>query len=391
MHMFKWDLLKILRDWKVRIILIALFLFIASFSTLYQNRSIELPLEETREQYDQTFAIFNVIPDEDFETETGQEIYDKLAEQQEILGNQRYILNQKEGNTVEGLEDIVSDYVEQGIIMTEHQLSFYEADDFESQELLISFIPSEEELEEDLRFLNYLQEENVEIDWNPMSPSLVLFNLVNLVSGVVTFIIAAILGADRFSRDQEHHWSITQGVPLSWSAQWRIRTLISWVLIWLAVIAGVFISYWINTLSSDSGTIRYPVSILGGDNAEYISILEYSLLVILLSMILSYIIVKLSTGLSFVFRNIYLTITLIIVIFYIPVILLQFPAMAEWNPLTYLQIQPLISGEYAISENISVPRIIINFIILYIILEIIFYFIFKLIPTRTGKLERRKN
>ena len=108
-------------------------------------------------------------------------------------------------------------------------------------------------------------------------------------------------------------------------------------------------------------------------------------------MILSYIIVKLSTGLSFVFRNIYLTITLVIVIFYIPVILLQFPAMAEWNPLTYLQIQPLISGEYTISENISVPRIIINFIILYIILEIIFYFIFKLIPTRTGKLERRKN
>ena len=391
MRMFKWEALKITRDWKVRIILVALFLFTASFSLLYQNRTLELPLEETREQYEVTQQIFHVIPEEDFDTEAGREIYDKLARQQEILGNQRFILNQRQGNTVDGLEDVVSDYVEQGLIMVENQLSFHEADEFESQELLLNFIPSEEELNDELRFLTYLEENGVDIDWNPMSPPLVLFNLVNLISGVVIFIIAAILGADRFSKDQAHHWSITQGVPLSMGVKWRMRTVISWGLIWFSVIAGVLISYGINTWTVDSGTLRYPVSIFSGENAEYISILEYSVLIILLSMMLSYIIVKLSTGLSFVFRNIYLTITIVIGVFYIPVVVLQFPAMAEWNPLTYLQIQPLINGEYTISENIGVPRIIVNFIILYIMLEIIFHFIFKLIPTRTGRLERRKN
>ena len=391
MRMFKWEALKITRDWKVRIILVALFLFTASFSLLYQNRTLELPLEETREQYEVTQQIFHVIPEEDFDTEAGREIYDKLARQQEILGNQRFILNQRQGNTVDGLEDVVSDYVEQGLIMVENQLSFHEADEFESQELLLNFIPSEEELNDELKFLQYLQENGVDIDWNPISPPLVLFNLVNLISGVVIFIIAAILGADRFSKDQAFHWSITQGVPLSMGVQWRMRTVISWGLIWFSVIAGVLISYGINTWTVDSGTLRYPVSIFSGENAEYISVLEYSVLVILLSMMLSYIIVKLSTGLSFIFRNVYLTITIVIAVFYIPVVLLQFPAMAEWNPLTYLQIRPLISGEYTISENIGVPRIIVNFIILYIMLEIIFHFIFKLIPTRTGRLERRKN
>lgn len=391
MKLFKWDFLKIIRDWKVRILLVSLFLFLASYSAFYQDRSPALPLDELRSEYEDTQQIFHAIPQNHFETKTGQKVYDKLARQQSIIGMQRYILGEQEGNTVEGLENVVSDYVDQGLELAENRLYFYEADDFESQELLLSFMPSEQDIKNELKFLTYLKENNVDIDWNPLSPSLVLFNLINIVSGIFIFIIAAIFGADRFSKDQESNWSISQGIPYSWAHQWRQRTFISWGLIWVITLAGIGLSYFFSTLLADSGTLNYPVPLYAGEEMVYISIMEYAVIALLLTMGLSYIIVKLSTGLSWVFRNIYLTITIVVAVFYLPYVFALTGPAASWNPFLYLQIIPVLEGSWGSLKDVTITKLIISLGILYIIVEVLFYFIFKLIPTRTGKLERRRN
>ncbi len=391
MKLFKWDFLKIIRDWKVRILLVSLFLFLASYSAFYQDRSPALPLDELRSEYEDTQQIFHAIPQNHFETKTGQKVYDKLARQQSIIGMQRYILGEQEGNTVEGLENVVSDYVDQGLELAKNRLYFYEADDFESQELLLSFMPSEQDIKNELKFLTYLKENNVDIDWNPLSPSLVLFNLINIVSGIFIFIIAAIFGADRFSKDQESNWSISQGIPYSWAHQWRQRTFISWGLIWIITLAGIGLSYFFSTLLADSGTLNYPVPLYAGEETVYISIMEYAAIALLLTMGLSYIIVKLSTGLSWVFRNIYLTITIVVAVFYLPYVFALTGPAASWNPFLYLQIIPVMEGSWGSLKDVTITKLIISLGILYIIVEVLFYFIFKLIPTRTGKLERRRN
>ncbi|MEK4554134.1 MULTISPECIES: hypothetical protein [Jeotgalicoccus] len=391
MKLFKWDFLKIIRDWKVRILLVALFLFLASYSAFYQDRDLALPLEELRSEYEDTQQIFNAIPEDHFESARGQEIYDKLARQQSIVGMQRYILSEQEGNTVSGLESVVSDYVDQGLELAENRLFFYEADDFESQELLLSFMPSREEIENDLKFLTYLKENNVDIDWNPLSPSLVLFNLINIVAGVFIFIIAAVFGADRFSRDQEFNWSISQGIPYSFAYQWRQRTFISWGLIWIITLSGIFVSYLLSTFYTDSGTLKYPVPLYAGEETVYISIMQYVLITVFMTMALSYIIVKFSTGLSFVFRNIYLTITIAVAVFYLPYVIALTGSAAVWNPLLYLQIIPVLEGSWESLNNVTITKLLISIAVLYIIVEVVFHFVFKLIPTRTGKLERRKN
>lgn len=391
MRLFKWDFLKIIRDWKVRILLVSLFLFLASYSAFYQDRSPALPLDELRSEYEDTQQIFHAIPQNHFETKTGQKVYDKLARQQSIIGMQRYILGEQEGNTVEGLENVVSDYVDQGLELAKNRLYFYEADDFESQELLLSFMPSEQDIKNELKFLTYLKENNVDIDWNPLSPSLVLFNLINIVSGIFIFIIAAIFGADRFSKDQESNWSISQGIPYSWAHQWRQRTFISWGLIWIITLAGIGLSYFFSTLLADSGTLNYPVPLYAGEKMVYISIMEYVAIALLLTMGLSYIIVKLSTGLSWVFRNIYLTITIVVAVFYLPYVFALTGPAASWNPFLYLQIIPVLEGSWGSLKDVTITKLIISLGILYIIVEVLFYFIFKLIPTRTGKLERRRN
>ena len=391
MRLFKWEVLKILRDWKVRILLVALLLFLATYSTLYQDRTIKLPVEEAREEYHDTQRLFHAIPEAHFETETGQDIYDRLARQQQILGMQRFILSEKEGNTVEGLEEIVSDYVDQGIEMSENQLHFHEAVDFESQELLLSFIPDEGEIENRLKFLNYLKENDVAIDWNPMSPSLVLYSLINILAGVFIYIVAAVFGADRFSRDQEYNWSITQGIPLTWKSQWRMRSVISWVLIWIAILIGLVVSYIINRASVDTGTLLYPVPLYSGSQLEYISIMEYTMLVVALTMAASYIILKVSTGFSWMFRNTYLTIPLVIGMFFVPYIFTIIPPLGSWNPFLYLQILPVLEGEWAGAGRVDVPKLLISLLVLYMLVELAFHFIFRLIPTRSGKLERRRH
>lgn len=123
----------------------------------------------------------------------------------------------------------------------------------------------------------------------------------------------------------------------------------------------------------------------------YISIMEYAVIALLLTMGLSYIIVKLSTGLSWVFRNIYLTITIVVAVFYLPYVFALTGPAASWNPFLYLQIIPVLEGSWGSLKDVTITKLIISLGILYIIVEVLFYFIFKLIPTRTGKLERRRN
>lgn len=390
MRIFKWEMLKILRDWKVRILLLALLIFLATFSSFYQNQNVSLPLENIREQYSQVENVYYATPEAHLETEVGQYVDELLAENQWLLGMQRYILNQRDGNTVDGMEELVGNYVEQGMQINENILTLHAATDFESYDLLVQNLPSVEEAEAEMQFLTYLSENEVDIDWNPMSPSLVLFELINTVAGIFLFIVAAVMGADRFSLDQERNWSITQGIPLSWHFQWRMRTFINWMLIWIVSILGIMISYFVSTTYADTGTLLYPVQLYGPTYVEHISVLSYVIIVTLLVMILSYLIIKLSVGLSWVFRNIYLTIAIVVGVFFIPYIFTVIPAGNGMNPLLYLQIEPVLNGFWD-PMFVNIPRMIVAFLLIFIIIEVLFFFIFKLIPTRTGKLERRKN
>lgn len=390
MRLFKWEFLKIIRDWKVRILLLALLIFLATFSSFYQNQNVSLPLENIREQYSQVENVYYASPEAHLQTEVGEYVDGLLAENQWLLGMQRYILNQRDGNTVEGLEDLVGNYVEQGMTINENILKLLDATDFESYPLLVENLPTAEEVEAEMQFLTYLDENNVDIDWNPMSPSLVLFELVNTVAGVFLFIVAAVMGADRFSLDQSRNWSITQGIPASWHTQWRLRTFINWMLIWIISVMGILISYFISTTRADTGTLMYPVQLYGPQYVEHISVLSYTLFVTLLVMVLSYLIIKLSVGLSWVFRNIYLTIAIVIGVFFIPYIFTVIPPGSGMNPLLYLQIEPVLNGFWE-PLFVNIPRMIVAFVLLFLIIEILFFFIFQLIPTRTGKLERRRN
>ena len=389
MNLAKWDFLKIIRDTKSRVLLIGLFLFIGTFSYFYQQGEFLNLSQEYVGNSNAYLDTYNSLTEENLSTEQGQEIDRRLARNQSISGMLAFIIGEGEGNTVDDLEEIVGDFVEQSLELNENILFFYAQEDFPQYDALTRLLPPEEQAIEQFRMYEYMSERDIQVDSNQASPGMALYHLVQLLSGVFIIIIAAVSGADSFSRDQESNWSITQGLPVTWQRQWNARTFIHWGLIWIVILAGIVTSFLISIIGAGSTALDYPVPLYRGENVAYISVIQYAVIVTILVMMLSYLALKLSIGMSFIFRNIYLTVALVLGVFFIPYVFLIVPPVSEMNPLLYLQIAPVLE-QWWYPLNTLMWQLILSFILLYIVIEIVFWYVFTLIPTRAGKLERRR-
>src|SRR5699024_7768374 len=158
MNLSKWNWKRLIRDWKTRILCVAFFLFLGTFSLLYRQQNLPLPLDEMRSRYEVTQQLFNIIPEREFQGEMGEEIYTLLARQQRLYGMQRFILSEQEGNTVENLEKVVANYVDNGLEIAENQLRLWEMTDFPSYRVMSGTLPEKQEIERELSFLTYLKQ-----------------------------------------------------------------------------------------------------------------------------------------------------------------------------------------------------------------------------------------
>ncbi len=389
MRLAKWDFLKIIRDAKSRVLLIGLFLFIGTFSYFYQQGEFLNLSQEYVGSSSSYLQTYNALTDESLATEQGQEIDRRLARNQTISGMLAFIIGEEQGNTVDDLEEVVGDFVDQSMELNENILFFYDQKDFPQYDALTRLLPPEEQAIEQFRMYEYMSDRGIEVDSNQASPGMALYSLIQLLSGVFIIIIAAVSGADSFSRDQESNWSVTQGLPITWQRQWNTRTIIHWSLLWGVILLGIVTSFLISLIGAGSTALDYPVPLYQGENVAYVSVLQYAVIVTILVMMLSYLALKLSIGMSFVFRNIYLTVALVLGVFFIPYAFLIMPPVSEMNPLLYLQIAPALE-QWWYPLNTLMWQMILSFIILYIVIELVFWYVFTLIPTRTGKLERRR-
>ncbi len=389
MRLAKWDFLKIIRDAKSRVLLIGLFLFIGTFSYFYQQGEFLNLSQEYVGSSSSYLQTYNALTDESLATEQGQEIDRRLARNQTISGMLAFIIGEEQGNTVDDLEEVVGDFVDQSMELNENILFFYDQKDFPQYDALTRLLPPEEQAIEQFRMYEYMSDRGIEVDSNQASPGMALYSLIQLLSGVFIIIIAAVSGADSFSRDQESNWSVTQGLPITWQRQWNTRAIIHWSLLWGVILLGIVTSFLISLIGAGSTALDYPVPLYQGENVAYVSVLQYAVIVTILVMMLSYLALKLSIGMSFVFRNIYLTVALVLGVFFIPYAFLIIPPVSEMNPLLYLQIAPALE-QWWYPLNTLMWQMILSFIILYIVIELVFWYVFTLIPTRTGKLERRR-
>lgn len=389
----KWNGLMLMREWKTRLILLGFLLFLGTFSLLYREQNVTLPEAQLRSEYGDAHQIFRLIPDAHFEGELGEDVQAKLARNSRLIGLNQYILTQREGNTVEGLEDVVSDYLDNGREMAENNLFLHDATDFESYEILESvYLPSRAKVEEQMGFYNALEEQGLDIEWNPYASSQIFKQQIELFISVILFIAIALLASDHFTKDHVKNYSVTQNIPVSMKTQWRGRTFLLWLMTWAVGFIGIATSYVFSLFSETAGSLHYPIPVYMNQSVTYLPLWGYGLLLIASGMIISYLFLLIITGLSWMIRNIYLTLFIVGGLVMFSTIWGTLTPLTSWQPSFYTNIVSVISGETALIYNlphIEFWRLPIIALVMWGVIELVFHYIFKLIPTQTLGLKRR--
>lgn len=389
----KWNFLRISRDWKTRVLALLFFFFFASFSLLYRQQNITFPAVEMSEEYQDERQIYRLIPKSHFETDLGQEVQKALGSNSVSLGINRYILGRQKGNSIDGM-DSLPDYIENGQQIVKNNLFLHEAKDFESYELLEEvYLPDLEKVKEEERFYKALERSALDIEWNPYSASQMLKVELELLAGFSLFLLLAIFSADQFTKDQAKNWSLTQGLPISWKKQWHLRSGILWAIFWFTFILGSILSYFVSLAIETRGSFNYPTAIYHNGQINYIPLWQYLLITALLVLALSYLVLVITTALSWVFKNIYITILATSSFFFFPKIWTFFPAFSSWQPSLYFNLLEVLNGSTAFNTSLSGVvwwKAFLVFIILALLLERIMDKVFSFIPSQTVGLQRRE-
>lgn len=387
-----WTSLRIVRNRKIRVLSILFLTFFASFSLLYRQQELTFPYYEMREEYQDEQQIYRLIPPQHFEGELGHEVQQRLGSNSVSLGVQRYLLKEEDGNTFNELIDLPN-YIEVGQQLAENNLFLYEATDFGSYDLLVNeYLPPEDMIYEQIRFFEALEESGLDIEWNYFSSAQILKEEMNFLTGVLLFLMLAILAGDHFTKDHQKHWSVTHGLPVSWKQTWRANSSILFLLFWAVVLVGSGISYLIGTILDTSGSLHYPTALYFEGGVQYIPMWQYLIIALILSMLLSYILLLLTTGLSWFIRNSYLTILLVSGLYLVPQIWQVIPAFNSWQPSFYLNLNNVLNGTMASLTDLNGVvwwKAGLVYLLMIVILEIVFNQVFSKIPTETTGLKRR--
>lgn len=387
-----WTSLRIVRNRKIRVLSILFLTFFASFSLLYRQQELTFPYYEMREEYQDEQQIYRLIPPQHFEGELGHEVQQRLGSNSVSLGVQRYLLKEEDGNTFNELIDLPN-YIEVGQQLAENNLFLYEATDFGSYDLLVNeYLPPEDMIYEQIRFFDALEESGLDIEWNYFSSAQILKEEMNFLTGVLLFLMLAILAGDHFTKDHQKHWSVTHGLPVSWKKTWRANSSILFLLFWAVVLVGSGISYLIGTILDTSGSLHYPTALYFEGGVQYIPMWQYLIIALILSMLLSYILLLLTTGLSWFIRNSYLTILLVSGLYLVPQIWQVIPAFNSWQPSFYLNLNNVLNGTMASLTDLNGVvwwKAGLVYLLMIVILEIVFNQVFSKIPTETSGLKRR--
>lgn len=387
-----WTSLRIVRNRKIRVLSILFLTFFASFSLLYRQQELTFPYYEMREEYQDEQQIYRLIPPQHFEGELGHEVQQRLGSNSVSLGVQRYLLKEEDGNTFNELIDLPN-YIEVGQQLAENNLFLYEATDFGSYDLLVNeYLPPEDMIYEQIRFFDALEESGLDIEWNYFSSAQILKEEMNFLTGVLLFLMLAILAGDHFTKDHQKHWSVTHGLPVSWKQTWRVNSSVLFLLFWAVVLVGSGISYLIGTILDTSGSLHYPTALYFEGGVQYIPMWQYLIIALILSMLLSYILLLLTTGLSWFIRNSYLTILLVSGLYLVPQIWQVIPAFNSWQPSFYLNLNNVLNGTMASLTDLNGVvwwKAGLVYLLMIVILEIVFNQVFSKIPTETTGLKRR--
>ena len=334
----KFELKILLLNRKQLFLGLLLILFFPIYFQLYLNTDPPTLLSQKSEESEAQSIIVNTLPLDLRDTEEGMEIFDNYTEQLSIVKMQIYYLSNDYGRET-------SEYITEGLRLNDLRLKMHEQDNPHVSSNLT--IPREE-IDKENEYLTYLQDHNIQEEDNPFVTSQFMMTAMNMLSGIFLFAIILLICSDIMVYENDHQ-SVLRGMPVTFGTKALSKVALYFTFITGSLILGVLLGTLRSGLKEGFGNFSYPTLIYTKDGFLAVSIMEYSLYVLLGMVIAVFMTVLLSLLLNVFVTNMYGVALAGFGLFFLPDLLYLLGIKAKLLfPIKYIDVTGILSGDLAL-------------------------------------------
>lgn len=334
----KFELKILLLNRKQLFLGLLLILFFPIYFQLYLNTDPPTLLSQKSEESEAQSIIVNTLPLDLRDTEEGMEIFDNYTEQLSIVKMQIYYLSNDYGRET-------SEYITEGLRLNDLRLKMHEQDNPHVSSNLT--IPREE-IDKENEYLTYLQDHNIQEEDNPFVTSQFMMTAMNMLSGIFLFAIILLICSDIMVYENDHQ-SVLRGMPVTFGTKALSKVALYFTFITGSLILGVLLGTLRSGLKEGFGNFYYPTLIYTKDGFLAVSIMEYSLYVLLGMVIAVFMTVLLSLLLNVFVTNMYGVALAGFGLFFLPDLLYLLGIKAKLLfPIKYIDVTGILSGDLAL-------------------------------------------
>lgn len=320
------------KNWLLGIVVL---LFFPLYFTIYSQTEPETLRDKKIKESEEFETIFYQFSDKFRETPEGKEIYNNLTEQLSLINMQRYYIRL-------GEDDL---YIDNGLKLNELRLLMHESGNKGIPKYLV--VPKEEIFKEEA-LLRYNKEHKLPLQPDPFVASNYLPVALNTISGLIFCLIVLIAGSGMLAHEQQNR-SVVSGFPISFMKKINGKVGLHFIQIFLFLILGISLGVIYVAQKTAIGNFASPVLLYQNGDFEAVSTGSYLVNMLIALALITLLLLFGTALLNLLTRNMYATILILLLIFFLPDLLVTAGIEMTWlHPIKYIDIGAVLSGNLAV-------------------------------------------
>lgn len=321
------------KNWLLGIALVLYFPVFIYYTNQAPNESLR---DVKRAEQEQLQSILEMYGSELYEgTPEQQEVYQNLIRQASLVNFQVFYIREGE---------VAENYIDNGLELTAYRLQLR---DLKTQGIADHLILSEEETLREDALLQYLKEEQIELDSNLFFSENQFVLAFGGLSGFI-FLLYLLFSANDIVVYELRHESVLRGMPISFMKKMNVKIILRALQTILFLILGVLSGILTIVKLFGGKVLNNPILIYWNGQYEVMPLQHYIFLATMMMVCILFVLYYLSILLNLLFKNAYANIVIGISLFLIPeVMLLLFNSVSFMMPLKFIHFTDVLSGDMA--------------------------------------------
>lgn len=321
------------KNWLLGIALVLYFPIFIYYTNQAPNESLR---DVKRAEQEQLQLILEMYGSELYEgTPEQQEVYQNLIKQASLVNFQVFYIRGGE---------VADNYIDNGLELTEYRLQLR---NLKTQGIADHLILSEEETLKEDTLLQYLKDEQIDLDSNLFFSENQFVLAFGGLSGII-FILYLLISANDIVVYELRHESVLKGMPISFMKKMNVKIILRALQTILFLILGVLSGVLMIVKMFGGKVLNNPILIYLNGQYEVVPLHHYIFLATAMMVFIMFIIYYLSILLNLLFKNAYTNIVIGVSLFLIPDFMtLLLNSASFMAPLMFINFTDVLSGEMA--------------------------------------------